>query len=352
MAVFIASSAMNEARSRAMVTPLLEVDNLAVEFVVPQGRVRAVNGLSFCVKAGETLGIVGESGCGKSVTALSLLRLIPSPGRVAAGRMLLEGRDLLTMSEAQMQQIRGAQIAMVFQEPMTSLNPVLTIGRQISETLVRHEGLSRRAARRRAAELLDLVRIVEPQRRLLQYPHELSGGMRQRVVIAMAISCSPKLLVADEPTTALDVSVQAQILDLLNELKRATGMGMILITHDLGVVATTCERVMVMYAGSKVEEATTAELFQRSLHPYTSALMRAMPRLARRQEGAAKPRRLDEIPGAVPSLSGIAPGCRFADRCRHAVAFCRTTDQVVREISPNHFAACWQAERIAAEGDG
>jgi oligopeptide/dipeptide ABC transporter ATP-binding protein len=351
MAISMASPASAEARSPAMVTPLLQVDNLAVEFVIPQGRVRAVNGLSFSVGAGETLGMVGESGCGKSVTALSLLRLIPSPGRIAAGRVLLDGRDLLTLSEAQMQQIRGNRIAMVFQEPMTSLNPVLTIGRQISETLVRHEGLSRQAARRRAVELLDLVRIVDPQRRVLQYPHELSGGMRQRVVIAIALSCSPKLLVADEPTTALDVSVQAQILDLLNELKRVTGMGMILITHDLGVVAATCERVMVMYAGSKVEEATTAELFQRSLHPYTSALMRAMPRLARRHQGA-KPRRLDEIPGLVPSPSAIAGGCRFADRCRHAVARCRTTEQIVREVLPNHFAACWQAERIMAEGHG
>ncbi len=335
-----------------MVTPLLQVDNLAVEFIVPRGSVRAVNDLSFSVRAGETLGIVGESGCGKSVTALSLLRLIPSPGRVAAGRILLDGRDLLMLSEAQMQQIRGNRVAMVFQEPMTSLNPVLTIGRQISETLVRHEGLSRRAARRRAVELLDLVRIVEPQRRLLQYPHELSGGMRQRVVIAMALSCSPKLLVADEPTTALDVSVQAQILNLLTELKRATGMGLILITHDLGVVAETCERVMVMYAGTKVEETATAELFRRPLHPYTSALMRAMPRLARRHESAAKPRRLDEIPGMVPSLSTIAEGCRFAERCKHAVALCRSTEQVVREISPDHFAACWQAERILAGGHG
>jgi peptide/nickel transport system ATP-binding protein len=335
-----------------MVTPLLQVDNLAVEFIVPRGSVRAVSDLSFSVRAGETLGIVGESGCGKSVTALSLLRLIPAPGRVAAGRILLDGRDLLALSEAQMRQIRGNRVAMVFQEPMTSLNPVLTIGRQISETLVRHEGLSRQAARRRAVELLDLVRIAEPQRRLLQYPHELSGGMRQRVVIAMALSCSPKLLVADEPTTALDVSVQAQILDLLTELKRATGMGLILITHDLGVVAETCERVMVMYAGTKVEEAATAELFRQPLHPYTGALMRAMPRLARRRENAAKPRRLYEIPGMVPSLSAIAGGCRFAERCNHAVARCRSTEQIVREISPNRFAACWQAERILAEGHG
>jgi len=348
MTISITSPAIAGETSEATVTPLLQVDNLAVEFAIPQGSVRAVDGLSFSVGAGETLGIVGESGCGKSVTALSLLRLVPAPGRVAAGRILLDGRDLATLSEAQMQQIRGNRIAMVFQEPMTSLNPVLTIGRQVSETLVRHQGLSRQAARRRAVELLDLVRIVEPERRLLQYPHELSGGMRQRVVIAMALSCSPKLLLADEPTTALDVSVQAQILDLLNDLKRATGMGMILITHDLGVVAATCERVMVMYAGSKVEEATTAELFRRPLHPYTSALMRAMPRLARRHEGAAKPRRLDEIPGLVPSLSAVAGGCRFADRCRHAAPPCRASEQIVREISPGHFAACWQAERIAA----
>ena len=352
MAISLPSPASAFAKSGAPATPLLQVDNLAVEFTLPQGSLRAVNGLSFSVGAGETLGIVGESGCGKSVTALALLRLVPSPGRIAAGRVLLDGRDLGTLSEAQMRQVRGNRIAMVFQEPMTSLNPVLTIGRQIAETLVRHQGLSRPAARRRAVELLDLVRIGEPQRRLLQYPHELSGGMRQRVVIAMALSCSPKLLVADEPTTALDVSIQAQILDLLGELKRATGMGMILITHDLGVVATTCERVMVMYAGMKVEEAPAASLFRQPLHPYTRALMRAVPRLARRQDGAAKPRRLDEIPGMVPSLSAIAGGCRFADRCRHAAAPCRTGEQIVREIAPNHFAACWQAERIAAGGHG
>jgi len=331
---------------------LLQVDDLAVEFLVPEGSVRAVDRLSFHVGAGETLGIVGESGCGKSVTALSLLRLVPSPGRIAAGRILLEGRDLAGLSEAEMQQVRGNRIAMVFQEPMTSLNPVLTIGRQIAETLVRHEGLSRRAARRRAVELLDLVRIAEPQRRLRQYPHELSGGMRQRVVIAMALSCSPQLLVADEPTTALDVSVQAQILDLLRELRRATGMGLILISHDLGVVAETCERVMVMYAGSKVEEATTAALFRRPLHPYTGALMRAMPRLARRRDAAPKPRRLDEIKGMVPSLSSLGGGCRFADRCAHAAALCRSTGQVLREIAPGHFAACGEAERIAAGSHG
>jgi peptide/nickel transport system ATP-binding protein len=337
----------------ASTAPLLRVEDLAVEFAGRNGSVRAVDGLSFSVAAGETLGIVGESGSGKSVTALSLLRLIPSPpGRIAAGRVLFDGGDLLMLSEGEMQKIRGNRVAMIFQEPMTSLNPVLTIGRQIAETLIRHEGLSRDAARRRAVELLDLVRIAEPRGRLAQYPHELSGGMRQRVMIAIALSCSPKLLIADEPTTALDVTVQAQILDLLNELKRAIGMSVILITHDLGVVAETCQRVMVMYAGRKVEEAATAELFRRPLHPYTRALMRAMPRLTRRRAGTGRPRRLDEIPGMVPSLAAMPMGCRFADRCMHAVALCHAADQVAREIVPDHVAACWQAERIAESGDG
>jgi peptide/nickel transport system ATP-binding protein len=332
--------------------PLLSVDNLAVEFSGRDGTVRAVDGLSFSVAAGETLGIVGESGCGKSVTALALMRLIPSPpGRIAAGRIALDGVDLMTLPESAMREIRGNRIAMIFQEPMTSLNPVLTIGRQITETLSRHEKLSRAAAIRRAAELLDLVGIAEPGRRLTQYPHELSGGMRQRVMIAIALSCSPKLLIADEPTTALDVTVQAQILELLRRLKRQMGMSVILITHDLGVVAETCQRVMVMYAGRKVEEATTAELFRRPLHPYTRALMRAMPRLARRT-GTAPPRRLHEIPGMVPSLAAMPTGCRFAERCAHAVAQCRAQDQAVRESAPQHFVACWQAERIEDAGNG
>jgi peptide/nickel transport system ATP-binding protein len=330
-------------------SPLLSVEDLAVDFAARNGRAaRAVDGVSFTVGAGETLGIVGESGCGKSVTALSLLRLVPSPpGRIARGRIMFGGRDLLALPEAAMREVRGRDIAMIFQEPMTSLNPVLTVGRQIGETLIRHEGLSYAQARRRAAELLDLVRIAEPGQRLRQYPHELSGGMRQRVMIAIALSCSPKLLVADEPTTALDVTVQAQILELLADLKRRMGMSVILITHDFGVVAETCQRVMVMYAGRKVEEAATGDLFRRPLHPYTRALMQAMPRLARRVAGAARPRRLKEIPGTVPSLSEMPAGCRFAERCGFAIARCRHQDQAVREIERGHSAACWQAEQLA-----
>jgi peptide/nickel transport system ATP-binding protein len=331
--------------------PLLAVEGLAVDFAERNGSVRAVDDVGFTLAAGETLGIVGESGCGKSVTALSILRLIPSPpGRIAAGRILFQGRDLLALPEREMQAVRGRDIAMVFQEPMTSLNPVLTIGHQIAETLIRHERLSHAGARKRAIELLDLVGIPEPGRRLGQYPHELSGGQRQRVMIAIALSCSPKVLVADEPTTALDVTVQAQILDLIADLKREFGMSVILITHDLGVVAETCQRVVVMYAGRKVEEAATAELFRRPAHPYTRALMRAMPRLASRSGQAPRTRRLAEIPGTVPSLSAMPEGCRFAERCGYAVAACRSASPPLRTIGQGHLVACGEAERaIAAE---
>jgi len=330
--------------------PVLAVEDLAVDFMSRTETVRAVDGLSFELKPGETLGIVGESGCGKSVTALSILRLIPSPpGRIARGRVLLDGQDLLALSEGQMQEVRGRRVAMVFQEPMTSLNPVLTVGRQIRETLVRHEGLSYAAADRRATELLDVVRISEPRRRLQQYPHELSGGMRQRVMIAIALSCSPRVLVADEPTTALDVTVQAQILDLLADLKRQMGMSVILITHDLGVVAETCQRVVVMYAGRKIEEASTADLFRAPRHPYTRALMRAMPRMASTQRGAARPRRLTEIPGTVPALNAMPAGCRFAARCGYVMPRCRDDDPALRSVGPGHSAACWELARIAAE---
>jgi peptide/nickel transport system ATP-binding protein len=330
--------------------PLLTVQNLAVEFDTRAGRVRAVDGLGLTLHAGETLGIVGESGCGKSVTALALLRLVPAPGRIAAGSIRLDGTDLTELSEPQMQDIRGRRIAMIFQEPMTSLNPVLTIGRQLTETVRRHERLTPAAARRRAVELLDLVRLSEPAQRLLQYPHELSGGMRQRVMIAMALSCSPQVLVADEPTTALDVTVQAQILDLIADLKRQLGMSVILITHDLGVIAETCQRVMVMYAGRKVEEAPVKELFHRPLHPYTRALMSAMPRLGR-GTGSRVRQRLQEIPGMVPSLMQMPPGCRFAERCQFVAPRCRADDPALRRVAVSHDAACWRvedAEAIAA----
>jgi peptide/nickel transport system ATP-binding protein len=328
--------------------PLLAVEDLAVDFAERTGTVRAVDGVGLTLGAGETLGIVGESGCGKSVTALSILRLVPSPpGRIARGRILFQGRDLLALPEGEMQAVRGRDIAMVFQEPMTSLNPVLTIGRQITETLIRHQRLSQPAARRRAVELLDLVGIAEPARRLAQYPHELSGGQRQRVMIAIALSCSPKVLVADEPTTALDVTVQAQILNLIADLKREFGMGVILITHDLGVVAETCQRVVVMYAGRKVEEAPASELFRRPAHPYTQALMRAMPRLARTRTGA-RPRRLAEIPGTVPTLAAMPEGCRFAERCGYAVAACSAAAPPLRTVGRDHIVACGEAERAMA----
>ncbi|HVV94784.1 MAG TPA: ABC transporter ATP-binding protein [Hyphomicrobiales bacterium] len=333
----------------APAAPLLAVEDLAVDFSERSGTVRAVDGVSLTLAGGETLGIVGESGCGKSVTALSILRLVPSPpGRIAEGRILFQGRDLLALPEREMQAVRGRDIAMVFQEPMTSLNPVLTIGHQITETLVRHQRLSRAAARQRAMELIELVGIAEPARRLAQYPHELSGGQRQRMMIAIALSCSPKILVADEPTTALDVTVQAQILGLIADLKRAFGMSVILITHDLGVVAETCQRVVVMYAGRKVEEATAHDLFRRPAHPYTQALMRAMPRLARRTRPAERPRRLAEIPGTVPSLAAMPEGCRFADRCSYAVAACRSASPPLRTIGAGHLVACGEAERAMA----
>ncbi len=270
----------------ARVAPLLEVEDLRTWFYTRDGIVRAVDGVSYRVYPGETLAVVGESGCGKSVTSLSILRLIPSPpGRIVAGRLAFEGRDLLALTEGAMRGIRGNEISMIFQEPMTSLNPVLTIGRQIAEAFVLHRGIDRRGAVARAVEMLRLVNIPEPERRVRQYPHELSGGMRQRVMIAMALSCDPKLLIADEPTTALDVTIQAQILDLMRELKAKTGAAIILITHDLGVVAEMAQRVVVMYAGRKVEEAPVDQLFARPLHPYTKGLLGSIPRLAEAAAG-------------------------------------------------------------------
>ncbi len=295
---------------------ILEVRDLHTQFSTLDGVVRAVDGVSFEVARGETLGIVGESGCGKSVTAMSILRLIPpETGRIASGSIKFEGEELTTLTEEAMKRLRGHRISMIFQEPMTSLNPVLTVGTQIAENVVRHLGVSWKAARERAFEMLDLVRIADARRRLDEYPHQLSGGMRQRVMIAMALSCDPQVLIADEPTTALDVTIQAQILDLMIELKEKTGTAIVLITHDLGVVAETTERVVVMYAGRKVEQATVDALFEEPLHPYTRGLMRAIPRLDVEADAAGTRPRLQEIPGwcrSSPSRLSAAPSRRGA----------------------------------------
>ena len=329
--------------------PLLGVEDLTTYFYTRGGVVRAVEGVSFSVMRGETVAIVGESGCGKSVTSLSIMRLIASPpGRTVRGRVMFEGDDLLGLPEAGMRKIRGDAISMIFQEPMTSLNPVLTIGHQIAEVLVLHRRLARTAAMERAVELLRVVRIPEPQRRAHQYPHHLSGGMRQRVMIAMALACEPRLLIADEPTTALDVTIQAQILDLMRELKQRTGAAIVLITHDLGVVAEMAERVVVMYAGRKVEDAPVRALFARPRHPYTRGLLESIPMLRARVEapaGVAR-RRLAEIAGTVPSLSETIVGCAFAPRCVLATSRCRIDAPALEQKSAGHFAACWESDRM------
>jgi peptide/nickel transport system ATP-binding protein len=332
----------------AAAPPLLEVSGLKTWFFTRDGVVRAVDGVSFEVRAGETLAIVGESGCGKSVTALSILRLVPSPpGRIVEGTIRFAGRDLLRLSEKDMRDVRGNDISMIFQEPMTSLNPVLTIGRQIAETLTLHQGLPWRAALARAVEMLRLVHIPEPARRLGQYPHQLSGGMRQRVMIAMALACNPKLLIADEPTTALDVTIQAQILDLMRELKQKIEAAIVLITHDLGVVAEMAQRVVVMYAGRKAEEAPVGVLFRRPLHPYTKGLLASVPRLGA-SLGHKTPPRLAEIAGTVPSLREAIPGCPFASRCGFASDECRGAMPPFEEKEPGHFAACFHSDRVMA----
>jgi peptide/nickel transport system ATP-binding protein len=323
---------------------LLSVEDLRTHFFTLDGVTRAVDGVGFAVRAGETLGIVGESGCGKSVTALSIMRLLPPKlGRTVSGAIRFDGIDLLGLDEAAMRGIRGNRIAMIFQEPMTSLNPVLTIGDQIAEAVMIHEKADRAAGLKRAVEMLRLVRIPDAERRIQDYPHQFSGGMRQRVMIAMALSCNPKLLIADEPTTALDVTIQAQILKLMLELKGRFGAAIMLITHDLGIVAETCQRVIVMYAGRKVEEADVFELFDRPMHPYTRGLMASIPR----RRAGVRARRLSEIPGIVPSLRETIAGCAFAPRCGFATERCR------REAPPlmsygAHLVACWEAERVLA----
>jgi peptide/nickel transport system ATP-binding protein len=320
---------------------LLEVENLQTHFRTPDGVNRAVDGVSFQIGQGETLAIVGESGCGKSVTANSILRLIPEPPGRIAGSIRFQGTDLLKLDEPAMRKIRGNDISMIFQEPMTSLNPVLTIGRQIGETLRLHQGVTRQQAEERAVEMLTLVGIPEPRRRVRNYPHQLSGGMRQRVMIAMALACSPKLLIADEPTTALDVTIQAQILDLMRDLKRRVGAAIILITHDLGVVAEVASRVIVMYAGRKIEEAPVGALFRSPRHPYTQGLLGAVPRLGSSLEG--KRTRLVEIPGLVPSLKTRIDGCVFAGRCPYVTQLCREVAPALAPKAPAHLAACHYA---------
>jgi peptide/nickel transport system ATP-binding protein len=327
---------------------LLEVENLQTHFRTPDGINRAVDGVSFEVKEGETLAVVGESGCGKSVTASSILRLIPEPPGKVAGSIRFQGTDLLKLDEPAMRKIRGKDISMIFQEPMTSLNPVLSIGRQLGETLRLHEGLDRDAAQARAVEMLNLVGIAEPRRRLKEYPHQLSGGMRQRVMIAMALACNPKLLIADEPTTALDVTIQAQILDLMRDLKHRVGAAIILITHDLGVVAEVAERVMVMYAGRKVEEAPVGQLFRTPRHPYTRGLLGAVPKLGSSVTGEET--RLAEIPGLVPSQKNRIEGCVFASRCAMVTDLCRRIAPPLESKAPGHIAACHYAlpEQVSA----
>src|SRR6266542_1083929 len=317
---------------------LLEVKNLQTQFPTRAGLVRAVDGVSFSINRGELLGLVGESGCGKSITALSVMRLIAPPGRIVGGEIKFAGKDLLALSDSEMRAIRGDDIAMIFQDPMTSLNPVFTVGEQIMEALLLHRKLSRTQARTAAVEAMKEVAIPDPSRRISDYPHQLSGGMRQRVMIAMALACNPKLLIADEPTTALDVTIQAQILQLMLDLKRRVGAAIVLVTHDLGVVAEVAERVMVMYAGRKVEEAPVAELFRSPRHPYTQGLLGAVPKLGSSLTGAA--RSLAEIPGQVPSLKKRIEGCVFAGRCSLATDLCRQFAPGLEEKGPRHIAAC------------
>ncbi|HZT26107.1 MAG TPA: ABC transporter ATP-binding protein [Pseudolabrys sp.] len=340
--------------TNAAAAPLLAVENLRTYFDLRHGLVKAVDGVGFTLTPGETLAIVGESGCGKSITALSLMRLVPDPpGRIAGGSVKLAGRDLLALDEEAMRLVRGKDIAMVFQEPMTSLNPVLTIGSQIAEAVLLHEDVSRKDAWNKAIAMLRLARIPEPEQRAKAYPHQLSGGMRQRAMIAMALACNPKVLIADEPTTALDVTIQAQVLDIILDLQNKLGTAVILITHDLGVVAETAQRVIVMYAGRKVEEAPVEELFAQPQHPYTHGLMGSIPRLPlMRGEGAEAAERLQEIPGTVPALSDLPSGCVFAPRCAHAEARCRAQYPPYEEKRPGHWAACWRSRELYGGGGG
>ena len=326
--------------------PVLSIRHLTTEFALPSGNGKAVDDLSFEILKGETLGIVGESGCGKSMTALSILNLVPSPpGNISSGEIFLENRNLLKLDDRQMREVRGKDISMIFQEPMTSLNPVLTIGYQIEEVLQKHLGLSKADARKKTTALLELVKIPEAKKRAMQFPHQLSGGMRQRAMIAMALSCEPKILIADEPTTALDVTIQAQVLGLIRQLRDRLNTAILLITHDLGVIAENADRVIVMYAGKKIEEASVIELFESPRHPYTQGLLRSVPSF----DGTENPTPhtqvlLEEIKGTVPPLGKKPPGCSFAPRCNYASDRCLQTAPNLAEISSGHLVACWNVK--------
>lgn len=324
--------------------PLLKVDHLVTSFDTKKGSVNAVDGVSFEVEAGRILGIVGESGCGKSVTSLSIMRLLPEhSGKISGGSIKFDGRELTSLGEKEMLKIRGNQIAMIFQDPMTSLDPVMTIGRQLEETVLAHEKVSRKEARRRALDILAQVNIPMPEYRIREYPHQLSGGMRQRVMIAMGLLCSPKLLIADEPTTALDVTIQAQILDLIRELREKFNTAIILITHDMGVVADMADDILVMYAGRVMEQAEAVELFRNPLHPYTKALLKSIPRLDRDVD------MLHSIRGAVPSPYDMPKGCKFCDRCDHATEKCRTQEPELADRG-GHKVRCWLYEQEEVSG--
>ena len=330
-----------------MDAPLLEVEDLEVEFSTRQGVARVLDGIALSLEAGRTLGIVGESGCGKSMTALSIMRLVPvPPGRIGAGAVRLKGEDLLQVTEKRMREVRGKDISMIFQEPMTSLNPVYSIGDQIAETVRLHEGLGRRASLDRAIEMLKAVHIPAAERRVREFPHQMSGGMRQRVMIAMALACRPSVLIADEPTTALDVTVQAQVFDLLKELQEKTGTAIILISHDIGAIAEMADRVMVMYAGRIVEEASTDEILESPKHPYTQGLISCVPHME--EEPPLERAALTEIPGVVPSLTELGSGCSFAPRCAHAADRCRRASPLPLEVGEDHRVACWLYDEAGA----
>jgi oligopeptide/dipeptide ABC transporter ATP-binding protein len=329
--------------------PVLEVDNLRTHFFTRDGVVRAVDGVSYAVRRGQTLGVVGESGSGKSVTALSVLRLVADPpGRIVGGSIRFQGAELLALSEPDMEAVRGNEISMIFQEPMTSMNPLLSVGHQISEAIALHQGLSRRDAMHHAVDMLRRVYIPEPERRAHAYPHQLSGGMRQRAMIAMALSCNPQVLLADEPTTALDVTIQAQILALIRELQDEFGMAIVLITHDMGVIAENADRVVVMYAGRKVEEAEVDDIFDNPGHPYTKGLLGSIPHLDFAARGGSRRPRLEEIKGMVPSLAALPAGCSFAPRCSLASDRCREAYPPLLQHRPGHWVACWRAEQLLA----
>jgi oligopeptide/dipeptide ABC transporter ATP-binding protein len=324
---------------------LLDVRDLQTQFHTSGGVVRAVDGVSWDVRAGETVALVGESGCGKSVSALSVMRLVSAPaGRIVGGQIRFKGRDLLALSDDEMRKVRGREIGVIFQEPMTSLNPVLTVGRQVTETMEIHLGMTPTQSRARAGEILGLVGISDPERRLRQYPHQFSGGMRQRIMIAMAMSCNPSLILADEPTTALDVTIQAQILELLKDLSRKLGVAMLMITHNLGVVARYADRVNVMYAGRIVERGTAREIYANPRHPYTLGLLRSVPRLDEPRKS-----RLDPITGQPPDLTRLPPGCAFAPRCTFVVDRCRVDRPELATVAPDHTAACWESERLTVK---